>query len=362
MSGIYIHIPFCRRKCGYCDFYSVENTPADAFVPALTAEMRQTALSWNQLFDTLYIGGGTPSLLKKAPLTRLITEIRARFRFSVDAEWTIEVNPESASAEKFTHYLNLGINRLSIGVQSFLPQELTLLNRVHTAGQIAETVQMAKTAGFRNIGLDLIYGLPYQTADQWEQTLNRAAGLEPDHISAYALTWNRNTKLGRSILEGVCPAPDDDHVADLFLKAHSFLKSNGFHHYEISNYAKPGFECRHNRLYWSGDAYLGLGPSAHSFDGQTRWWNISDVETYHHRLGRNESPVKGRETLSETELALEKTALGLRTDSGILIGEQISDEQAERLCDEGLATSKKNRLILTPKGFLLADEIAVRIT
>jgi oxygen-independent coproporphyrinogen-3 oxidase len=362
MPGLYIHIPFCQRKCGYCDFYSVESVSADAFLPALIAEMEQTAPSWGQCFDTLYIGGGTPSLLNKADVSRLTTAIKNRFCFRPDAEWTIEVNPGSVTAAKLLHYLKLGINRLSIGAQSFLRSELQLLERVHTAEKIIKTVQMAKSAGFRNIGLDLIYGLPYQTADHWEQTLHRAAGLEPAHISAYALTWNRNTKLGQSILSGKLAVPEDDHVADLFLMAHAFLESNGFHHYEISNYAKPGFECLHNQQYWKRCAYLGLGPSAHSFNGQRRWWNISDVEDYIDHIRQNKSPVEAWENLSKSDLVLEKTALGLRTDKGILIGKQISEEQAEQLCREGLAERKRGRLILTPRGFLLADEITVQIT
>jgi oxygen-independent coproporphyrinogen-3 oxidase len=361
MPGLYIHIPFCQHKCGYCDFYSVETASTGTFLPALIAEMEQTAASWNQPFDTLYIGGGTPSLLKQAQITRLINEVKSRFRITGNAEWTIEVNPGSVTATKLSRYLNLGINRLSIGAQSFRRSELQLLERTHTAEQIVKTVQVARSAGFQNIGLDLIYGLPYQTQGHWEQTLQQATALEPVHISAYALTWKRNTKLGQSFLNGTLPVPEEDHTADLFLKAHAYLESNGFHHYEISNYAKPGFECLHNQQYWSRRTYLGLGPSAHSFDGQRRGWNISDVEQYMDHLRQNKSPVEAWEKLSESDLALEKTALGLRTDKGILIGKQISEEQAKQLCREGLAERKKDRLILTPRGFLLADEIAVQV-
>ena len=362
MPGLYIHIPFCRRKCGYCDFYSVTDWSVTEFIGALSAEMKRVEVSWNQPFDTLYIGGGTPSLLKQAQITPLINEVKSLFRITENAECTIEVNPGSVTATKLSRYLNLGINRLSIGAQSFWRSELQLLERTHTAEQIVKTVQMARSAGFQNIGLDLIYGLPYQTMDQWEQTLQQAIGLEPDHISAYALTWNRNTRLGQSFLNGTHPVPEEDFMADLFLKAHAFLESNGFHHYEISNYAKPGFECLHNQHYWIRRAYLGLGPSAHSFNGQRRWWNISDLEQYIDDLRHNKSPVEAWENLSESDLALEKTALGLRTDKGILIGKQISEEQAEQLCREGLAEKKRDRLILTPRGFLLADEITVQIT
>jgi len=363
MCALYLHIPFCRRKCGYCDFYSsVDLDHIDRFVEALFLEMaRYSGPITDSLYQSLYLGGGSPSLLQSRQICQIIHEVKKRFRFSSQPEWSIEVNPGTVDSEKLNTYIDLGFNRLSIGAQSFRQQELDLLERIHCPGDIKKTVQMARSAGFQNIGVDLIFGLPEQTLRDWKISLNVCLDLEPEHISAYALTWSENTPLGRLILQGAVSAPDDERVSDQFLKTHDCLCEHGYVHYEISNYAKSGYECRHNWQYWKGTPYLGLGPSAHSFWKRQRWWNIADVDQYCDRLENGASPIDSRELLSEQELKREKIALGLRTILGIPINDFIQKDYLKILSAEGLAEFQENRWKLTPRGMLLADEIAVKL-
>lgn len=363
MSALYIHIPFCKRKCSYCDFYSCENIQfADDFLTSLSIEMNQyKALMIRSAFDTLYIGGGTPSLLTVNQIQQILSRLKQHFIFTQDTETSIEVNPGTISEDKLSDYLKSGINRLSIGVQSFHNDELRFMGRIHQKETAIHTFKMARSEGFKNIGIDLIYGLPNQKMVHWKDSVNRALDLQPDHISTYALTWSDKTPLGRSIADGILPVPDDNLVSDMFLWTDEALADAGYTHYEISNYAKPGRECRHNWHYWDGAAYLGLGPSAHSYNQQSRWWNIPDVNIYIKRLENGLSVISEKEDLSEKEIRTERIALGLRTNRGILQNELDQKSNFHHLLHQNLAVQKKDRIVLTPKGMLLADEIASQL-
>lgn len=312
-------------------------------------------------FTSLYLGGGTPSLLRPEQIRDIIRMIIQHVHFSREPEWSLEVNPGTVSREKLNTYIQLGFNRLNIGAQSFRKEELALLERIHGPEDIKKAVQMARSAGFQNIGLDLIFGLPGQSLKAWEASVKASLTLEPAHISVYALSWSDKTPLGRSILRGTLSVPDDERVSDLFLQTHDWLSEEGYIHYEISNYAKPGYECRHNWQYWNGTPYLGMGPSAHSFWNHQRWWNIADVDKYCRRLEKGVFPVEGSERLSEKELRRERIALGLRTILGIPVDDLTYKDNIKRLSAEGLGETQGNRWKLTPRGMLLADEIAVQL-
>ena len=362
MPGLYIHIPFCQRKCSYCDFYSSTDTSqTHRFLHALSIEIR---LCSDQIsagpYSTLYLGGGTPSVLSVSELKFLANKIKNHFHFPENPEWSIEINPGMISPEQLRALLQAGFNRLSIGAQSFLDHELRLLERIHGAGDIHKTVEAARTAGYVNTSLDLIYGLPGQAMQHWEISIDQCLDIEPEHISMYALTWSRHTALGRAIMQGGLPVPDEDLVSDMFLQAHDRLTDAGYVHYEISNYAKPDHECRHNQQYWDGSAYLGLGPSAHSHWSRKRWWNIRSVGQYCEKLEAGEIPVEETECLSQEEIKTERIALALRTSRGMATTD-IDHEELGTLIKQGLGTIQGDRWVPSPKGMLLADEIALRL-
>jgi oxygen-independent coproporphyrinogen-3 oxidase len=364
MSALYIHIPFCSRKCGYCDFYSTENLDLiPRFLKALSTEMTQCSERFrNMSFDTVYAGGGTPSLLAPEQITRLAGQISEFFRVPADSEKTLEINPGTLSSSKLDAWLESGFNRLSVGAQSFSNAELNLLGRIHRSEDTRKAFKMARRAGFKNIGLDLIYALPGQTLAILEKNLQQALSLCPEHISAYSLTWSSRTPLGRAIQQGKLPAPDENLTADMFLSIHEILSAQNYDHYEVSNYSLPGFECLHNSHYWDGTPYLGLGPSAHSYDGNARWWNSSDTADYLARLEAGKSPCKNLETLSEADHRLERIALGLRTKNGIGLDDLHNmEDEVNLLTEKSLAHVKDGRLVLTPGGMLLTDEIAARL-
>jgi oxygen-independent coproporphyrinogen III oxidase len=378
MASLYVHIPFCEKKCLYCDFYSIETrAPLEEFLAGLVAEIELYApIGEGTLFDTLFFGGGTPSLLTPAQLERVLSRLRSSFALAGDAEITLEANPGTIDPEKLSACRSLGVNRLSIGVQSLDDQELKFLSRIHDSKEAVDSVLLARQAGFDNISIDLIYSLPGQTPGQWLHTLERSLALEPQHVSAYSLIVEDNTGLSRMVkAKLVSPNPVEAEAALFELTMHVMDKS-GFEHYEVSNYAKPGFRSRHNYSYWSHENYLGFGPSAHSFwctgDGRSgqRWANIAHVSTYFQRLMSRELPVAFREEVGVRDLVNERIFLGLRAD-GVDLGRLQTDfgvllrtEQQkiiEELVREELAVLRGGRLCLTARGFLLCDEIAGKL-
>jgi oxygen-independent coproporphyrinogen III oxidase len=378
LASLYIHIPFCEKKCLYCDFYSIETlAPMDEFLKALDMEIAAGAERGAGVrFDTVFFGGGTPSLLTPAQLQRILSSLRSSYSIAPDAEVTLETNPGTVTPGKLSAFRSLGVNRLSVGIQSFDEQELHFLSRIHDSAQAVEAVTQARKAGFDNLSIDLIYSLPGQTSHQWLLTLERGLALEPQHISAYSLIVEDNTPLSRMVrAKQVSPNPVEAEAA-LFELTMQIMADSGFEHYEVSNYAKPGRRSRHNYAYWSHENYLGFGPSAHSFwrapDGQSgeRWANIANVSTYARRLLEGEKPLAFRESVGVKELINERIFLGLRADGVNLhrleteFGIPLSVGQQEivrQLVREQLASEEGSVLRLTARGFLLCDEIAGRL-
>ena len=364
MAGIYVHIPFCTRKCRYCDFYSVTgfgDLTAD-FLSALTTEVYLRSKSVEDLcFDTLYIGGGTPSLLSSRELKRLLKVLNTLSTVRTEFEITIEVNPGTLSEEGLEQYREMGFNRVSIGVQSFNDDELSLLGRIHT-GRVGAAIVESAQKSFSNVNIDLIFGLPGQNSQEWERTLETTAALRPQHISAYMLSWSPRTPIGKQILEGALRRPEEEVSAECYLLTHDFLTHKGYDHYEISNFAMPGYRCRHNEGYWTGSPYIGLGPSAHSFLNGKRSWNTTDIQEYIFVLSQNRLPVNGEEYPDHEQRALEKLVLNLRRKEGIPL-EYLKGNGSclESLVHDDLARLNDDVLQLTPKGFLVADEVALRL-
>jgi oxygen-independent coproporphyrinogen-3 oxidase len=367
MPGLYIHIPFCQKKCHYCDFYSIETSKGiiPKFLNALQMEIElySEQCPFDTAVATIYLGGGTPSILPDEAIGMILEKIRSSFRIDVTPEITIEVNPGTVSLHQLNHYQSIGINRISIGLQSMQDRELQLLGRIHSSVEGCKAVHMAREAGFENINVDFIYGLPGQTLTKYQDTLEKMITLSPDHISAYTLTWNNETRMGQQIRSGILPYPNEDVVTDMYLATSEFLIKQGYEHYEISNYAKLDFRCRHNEGYWTGENYLGLGPSAHSFLGDKRYWNVSDVHEYIQVLSENHAPLAGEETLDPNQQALEQLALALRTREGVpLIKLSRKQNVIDELIKNGFAIEKEDHLSLNSKGFLLADEIALQFS
>lgn len=361
-AGLYVHIPFCASKCGYCDFFSragVEHL-IDPFIDAVIKEADLNADRFGR-FDTLYLGGGTPSLLTVDQLDKLLAGLRARFDFAEDAETTLEANPGDLSPDKLGRLPELGFNRLSLGVQSLDRAELTFLGRRHDVARAIESIRAARRAGFDNLSLDLIYGLPGQPLGRWLDVLARAVELNPEHLSCYQLSLAPDTPLGRRADRGEISLPEDEAAADLFLAGSELLRRGGYRHYEISNFARSDrLRSRHNRKYWDHTPYLGLGPAAHSFLNGRRWWNIKSIEGYIKALSRQAAPVGGGEDLGPAQLRLEALALGLRTAAGIdrrLIGPE-GEAKLDSIIRAGLAIATDDRIRPTDRGLLLADALA----
>lgn len=361
MAGIYIHIPFCNSKCAYCGFYSIPSQKRKAeFLEALKQEMvsRKDYLH-GEAVETIYFGGGTPSILKVEEIENLLGLIQEYYSVEANAEITLEANPDTLSMEYLQGLRAIGINRLSIGIQSFFDDDLRYLSRRHDAGHARQCIQLAKDAGFDNISIDLIYGLPTSNADQWSRNLDLFFELEIPHLSAYALTLEPNSILTKQIEMGkVLPINEEDTVRDYEVLCRRAAE-NGYLHYEISNFCKPGKHSRHNSSYWFGIPYAGFGPSAHSFDGTSRQWNVASLERY----GESE-----REALSPEQIYDEYVMLRLRTLWGIDLkymkremGERFSDyceRQAEPLIAEGRLSRTREFLYLNDEQMLFADGVA----
>src|SRR6266851_6118491 len=333
MQHLYIHVPFCVRRCSYCDFSIAvrKRIPAEEYVNAVLAELvmqRRSSPGWvdpgggtsEPGLDTLYLGGGTPSLLPVPELSRLITSLLRAFPStpSPDAiEATLEANPEDVTPESARAWRDAGVNRVSLGAQSFDDRVLAWMHRSHDAARIGAAVHALRGAGIDNISLDLIFALPAELRRDWGRDLDLALALLPSHLSLYGLTVEDRTPLARWISRGAASPPDDERYACEYLLAHERLAAAGYHFYEISNAARDGHRSRHNSAYWSGRSYVGLGPAAHSFDGRVRRWNLSAWEAYRRAVLAGRSPMESEEVLTPEQRELERLYLSLRTDEGV---------------------------------------------
>ncbi len=377
MRGLYVHIPVCQHKCSYCDFYSVERPGLlEAFVEALCREIELLAEQFPAVLEeplvTVYIGGGTPSLLTPFQLERLLERIRATFTIEPQAEWTLECNPGTVSREQLRIYRQLGLTRLSVGVQSFEEAELRFLERLHTAEEAAMAIQWAHEAGFEQVNVDLMFAVPGQTLQTWRRTLERAVALEPSHISAYSLIWEPGTALYARWRRGeIAPVPEELDVAQYELAVERLMAA-GYGHYEVSNFARPGSECRHNLLYWHGEEYVALGPSAHGYVRGRRYWNVRSIERYFAALRCGKLPIAGSEHIGPRERLAELIFLGLRSD-GVSF-ERLRREYGIELADGAYALLRRwqelglvqewseTHLRLNWRGYLVCDELAAELT
>ncbi|MCP4682723.1 MAG: radical SAM family heme chaperone HemW [Desulfobacterales bacterium] len=365
--GLYIHIPFCQSKCPYCAFYSIASR---ALIPRWIDALNREASHYKDAyepFDSLYFGGGTPTFLETGALSAVIDKLFDRFAFIPDAEITIEANPNHLTREKIKALKSFGINRISVGVQSFDERILAFLGRGHTARQAKDAVTALRTAGFKNIGLDLMYGFQKQAMDEWIDTLKQALLFEPEHLSCYQLSIEKQTLFGRMRDQGRLMPLTENEEARFFLATSQFLEANGYIHYEVSSFAREEvYYSLHNNKYWQHTPYLGLGPSAHSFNGAGRWWNIQSVRKYCETLEEGKIPIDGYEDLSEAQLRLESIALGLRTRQGLGINKiprrHRSNGILSGLRDSGFLQIKDGRVTPTRKGFLVADHLAYSLS
>jgi len=365
--GLYIHAPFCRSKCPYCGFYSVPSaSPMPIWSKGVQKEILLYKGSFGQ-FDSLYLGGGTPTFLDNTILAQVVDQVFTHFDFAPDTEFTVEANPCDLSEDKARLLRDLGCNRVNVGVQSFDDAALSFLGRRHTGQEAAEALTCLRSVGFDNVGIDLIYSLPGQSLKAWMDTLNCALSFQPEHLSCYELTLEKGTVFDRRKEQGEIRPISEDQGRSLFLAAARILGQAGYVHYEISNYARTQARCsRHNRKYWEHVPYLGLGPSAHSFDGKDRWWNVRSIKRYGALLDGGLPPVEGRETLTEEQMRLESLALGFRTRKGVRLedillephsGPALSRAEASRL-----VTVIDGRVIPTEEGFLVADHLPVYLS
>jgi oxygen-independent coproporphyrinogen-3 oxidase len=360
--GLYIHVPFCKTKCPYCDFASVTSLPLiPQWLETIKREMRLYKDRF-PAFDSLYLGGGTPSLLSERDLSDLVRSLQARFSFSGATESTMEMNPDDLLPGRLAVLRALGVNRVSLGVQSFDDGELRFLKRRHTAGQAIEAIHELKASGFAKVGIDLMYGLPGQTEAGWMRTLEKAASFDVEHLSCYELTLHENTPFGNLHAEGEMKPLDEESQSAFFVLTSTFLEEKGYLHYEVSNFAK-GEEnrCRHNLKYWSRAPYLGLGPSAHSHQDGVRWWNLRDLDGYCRALADGKPPVAGSETLTPEQVYLETILLGFRTRDGvdreIFRSRPGTEEVLGHLRQAGVIRVVGGRVVPTVKGFLVADSL-----
>jgi len=367
LAGIYIHIPFCRQACHYCNFhFATSLRRKNETVAALLSEIEQRKdYLKGEVIKTIYFGGGTPSLLSISDFRILIEKIKQNFDVSSQAEITSEVNPDDITEESLKSWQSVGINRLSIGVQSFFDEDLEWMNRAHNAQQATDNLQLAKKH-FENISIDLIYGMPGLTNEKWKENVDIAISFGIPHLSCYALTVEEKTPLYKMIrskkVEDIIP----DKQSEQFLLLMDWLEEAGYEHYEISNFAKPGFRSRHNSSYWSGEKYLGIGPSAHSFDGESRQWNISNNNIYIDSIGKGIIPCE-KEMLTETQKLNEYIMTSLRTIEGldlVLVSKAASYKlraASEKFIGNGKMLLEENHLRLTREGKLLADGIAAEL-
>jgi oxygen-independent coproporphyrinogen-3 oxidase len=353
-----VHIPFCAHRCDYCDFatWTDRGHLIDAYVDACVTDVERQMRGTGRPATSVFFGGGTPSLIPAAGLARILDAIDR----DDGAEVTVECNPDSVNPDLLATYQHAGVNRISFGVQSMQPHVLAELGRTHDPAGVATAVQWARAAGFEHLNLDLIYGTPCESVADWRATLDGALALSPDHISAYALTVEPGTPLGRDIAAGGRRAPDDDDQAEKYEIADDVLGAAGLPWYEVSNWARPGHECRHNLLHWSGGDYLAIGCAAHGHRGGHRWWNVRTPERYITAVSEGIDPTGGGEDLDERMRDEERLVLSLRTSEGATVPASMQPE-AERLVDAGLLLERGQRVVLTRRGRLLASDVTARL-
>jgi oxygen-independent coproporphyrinogen-3 oxidase len=388
VAGLYVHIPFCEHKCIYCDFYSI--APQDAsrstdeligrFLASLRTEiaLRAQEERFRVPYETIFFGGGTPSLLSPSSIEQVLTLLADSFRIENGAEITLETNPGTVDLSKLRAFRSAGVNRLSVGVQSFHDDELRFLSRIHSAREAKECLRDACKAGFDNVSLDLIFALPQQTKERWVSNLRQAVELGPKHLSCYSLIVEPNTPLWRMVESRQVSLLDVEEDARLYEHTMEYLAACGYEQYEVSNFARPGYASRHNTNYWNHTNYLGFGPSAHSFWSSSafgsdarRWWNIANVAGYSERLERGSMPVAGEEQLTIEQLVREEILLGLRSDGIDVAGFRKRYDrdllvsrrsQIDSLIDSEMATLERGKLRLTAKGYLVCDEISAALS
>ncbi|MFH1135027.1 MAG: radical SAM family heme chaperone HemW [Pseudomonadota bacterium] len=360
--GLYVHVPFCSGKCRYCDFFSAA---APGLVRPWLKGLKREVGFYRGFgpFDTLYFGGGTPSCLAESDLSYLFDIIFSSFEFLPEAEITIEVNPEDVGPAQAGFIMNLGVNRISLGFQSPDPARLEFLGRRHSADQAFRAVDHFRQAGCLNLGLDLIFGLPGQGVDEWRAVLDQVLPLAPEHLSCYQLTIEDRTYFGRLAKEGLLTPPDEETSRALFLASSEYLEERGYVQYEVSNFARGNdFRSRHNRKYWLGAPYLGLGPSAHSFRDGTRWWNVRSIRKYVDNLATGRPPVEEREILTLEQKKLEAILLGLRNSEGVALTDLSTSPRAvrelTRALGQGLVSLRAGRVIPSRTGLVTADRLA----
>jgi oxygen-independent coproporphyrinogen-3 oxidase len=362
-AGLYVHVPFCLTRCGYCDFnaYAGLDHLAGRYTRALKTEADLWAEEWSAIgIASTFIGGGTPTTLPVTELVKLLDYLSTRFSFAGAPEITVETNPDTVDAGYFEGLLTGGVNRISMGVQSFDAPVLASLERVHSADSARAAFAAARSAGCDNVSLDLIYGAQGESHSSWRRTLEETLELQPEHVSAYALTVEPNTALGRQVALGLKPAPDPDVQADRYETACAMLAAAGYEHYEVSNWARPGFRCLHNEGYWEGRPYLGLGAGAHSFRDGVRWWNVRPPADYLARVEAGERPVADREELTDGERATERLLLGLRLREGVP-AEWVDAARADDYVAEGLAERRNGHVTLTERGWFVANELVLEL-
>ena len=374
--GLYVHVPFCTVRCGYCDFntYTADelgNAPGASratYAEAVIAEVRRARRVLGDRdvqVDTIFFGGGTPPLIKPADLGAIVASAAAEFGRADDVEITTEANPDSVAAWDLAELRGAGFNRISFGMQSAVDHVLRVLDRTHDPLRVPAVVDWARAAGFDEVSLDLIYGTPGESLADWETSLEAALACEPDHVSAYSLIVEDGTALARQVRRGELPMPDDDDLADKYDLADERLTAGGLEWYEVSNWARrPASRCRHNVHYWTGGHWWGVGPGAHSHVGGVRWWNVKHPAAYADRLAAGDSPALAYEQLTDDDRRLERILLELRLREGlpVLALDRQGRAQVARLVEEGLVTLATERLVLTRRGRLLADAVVRDLT
>jgi len=369
--SVYVHVPFCATRCGYCDFntYTAEELgPGVSRATYAEQAVAEVRLARRVLGDvdlpasTVFVGGGTPTLLPPGDLGRILAAVRDEFGLAPDAEVTTEANPDTVSPQTLARLRDEGFTRLSLGLQSTSPHVLQVLERTHTPGRAVAAVGEARAAGFEHVNVDLIYATPGETRDDFAASLDAAIGSGADHVSAYSLIVEDGTRLAARVRRGEIPTVDDDVAADRYLQADEALSAAGFAWYEVSNWARPGGECRHNLAYWRGDDWWGVGPGAHAHVGGVRWWNVRHPAAYAARIAEGQSPAQAREVLDDDDARVERVMLGVRLAEGLALDEldRAGRAVAVRAASDGLADPQAlatGRLVLTLRGRLLADAI-----
>ena len=372
--GVYVHVPFCATRCGYCDFNTYTTSELGSGASRETYAdlvMGEIAFSARVLgpdlppVSTVFFGGGTPTLLPDGALPSILERIDATYGLTAEAEVTTEANPDSVDTKSLARLRSGGINRISFGVQSAVPHVLATLDRTHDAARVPEVVAAARDAGFEQLSVDLIYGTPGESIADWQASLDYAVGLTPDHVSAYALIVEEGTALARQVARGEVTAPDDDEMADKYVLADEVLTDAGMGWYELSNWARtPAARCRHNELYWTGANWWGFGPGAHSHVGGVRWWNVKHPAAYAQRLAGGRTPAHARELLDDDSRRIERVLLESRLRDGLAVDALDAGGAAavDDLVSDGLVVLDEGFLILTRRGRLLADAVVHRLT